>query len=150
MHRNRLVSTLVVAAVVIGVAALASADYHTQMPAGGDKAQTQLNTAISHARVSAGSDALGSAVNHLGHVLNCIEGARGKNFNAAWGHVCEGQGDGILLDIKTAQKAASVMPVLEAADGLAIAGVKSKDLATVKVAARGVGSLLQVVVDGIK
>ncbi len=132
-------------------ATFAQYDYgKTPTPIGSDKAQTQLRTGIDHAKNSAGSSAMAGAVTHLGHVLNCIEGTKGKNFNATWGHVCQGQGDGIVVDIKGVKNAESVMLVLESADALAQAGVKAKDLAAVQVSARGVGALLQVVMDTIK
>ena len=119
--------------------------------AGGDaKTVAQLRTGIEHARNAAGSGAMASAVSHLGHVLNCIEGARGRNFNASWGHVCQGQGDGILTAIKGAKNADNLMLVLESADSLAVAGVKARDLGAVQSAARGVGALLQVVLDGTR
>ncbi len=142
-------------AIVIGVlllwAGAASGDYHSaQTSPSADKAGVQLGTAILHARNAAGSGAMSSAVSHLGHVLNCIEGTKGKNFNASWGHVCEGQGDGILIDIKGAKNAGAVILVLEAADTLAASGVKAHDLAAVQNAARGVASLLQVVGDGMR
>jgi hypothetical protein len=124
------------------------ADYGSPPAAG--KAQTQLATAIQHARFSAGANATAGAVTHLGHTLNCIEGARGKNFNAAWGHVCQGQGDGILVDIRGERNAAAVMLVLEAANDLAVRGVKAQNVAAVQNAARGVAALLQIVVDGLK
>lgn len=151
MGSTRLAAALTVVVVAAWTAA-ATADDHVvaAMSPGADKAQAQLTTAITHARNSAGSDAMSSATSHLGHVLNCIEGTRGRNFNGSWGHVCQGQGDGILVDIKDAKNAGAVMAVLEAADGLAVAGVKAKDLAAVQYAARGVGALLQVVADGIK
>lgn len=115
-----------------------------------NKAETQLRTAIDHAKNAAASTTMSSAVEHLGHVLNCIEGTKGKNFNASWGHVCEGQGDGILIDIKGAKNAADAMLVLVSADSLALAGVKAKDLGAVQISARGVGALLQVVMDATK
>lgn len=115
-----------------------------------NKAETQLRTAVDHARNSAGSGAMASAVSHLGHVLNCIEGTKGKNFNSSWGHVCQGQGEGILTDIKGAKNADNLMLVLEAADNLATGGVKAKDLSAVQNAARGTGALLQIVLDGTK
>lgn len=149
MSTRRATGMLMVVMILVWAVA-AYADYHTQTAAGADKAQAQLSTAITHARNSAGSNAMASAVSHLGHVLNCIEGTRGQNFNASWGHVCQGQGDGILVDIKGAKSAESVMAVLEAADGLAAAGVKARDLAAVQNAARGAGALLQIVADGIK
>ncbi len=118
--------------------------------ASSNKAETQLRTGIDHAKNSAGSGAMASAVSHLGHVLNCIEGTKGKNFNASWGHVCQGQGDGILTDIKGAKNADNLMLVLEAADNLATSGVKARDLSAVQNAARGTGALLQIVLDGTK
>jgi len=118
--------------------------------ASNNKAETQLRTAIDHAKNSAGSGAMASAVSHLGHVLNCIEGTKGKNFNASWGHVCQGQGEGILTDIKGAKNANNLMLVLEAADNLATGGVKARDLSAVQNAARGVGALLQIVLDGTR
>jgi hypothetical protein len=114
------------------------------------KVITQLRTGIDHARNAAGSGATAAAVTHLGHVLNCIEGVRGKNFNASWGHVCQGQGDGIVNDIKSARNAGNLMLVLESADSLAAAGVKASDLGAVQSAARGVGALLQIVLDGVR
>jgi hypothetical protein len=119
--------------------------------AGGDaKVIAQLRTGIEHARNAAGAGATAAAVTHLGHVLNCIEGTRGRNFNASWGHVCQGQGDGIVLDIKGARNADNLMLVLESADQLAASGVKARELGAVQNAARGVGALLQVTLDGIR
>jgi hypothetical protein len=123
----------------------------SQPTAGGEaKVVAQLRTGIEHAKNSAGSGAVAPAVSHLGHVLNCIEGTRGKNFNATWGHVCQGQGDGIVVDIKGTKNADNLMLVLDAADQLATSGVKSRELGAVQNAARGVGALLQVVLDGMR
>lgn len=150
MRIPRAIVAVTITAVLLGAAAAhAQSDYYPT-PAQADKLSTQLGTAIEHARNSSGSNTMSGAVSHLGHVLNCIEGTRGKNFNAAWGHVCQGQGDGIVADIKGAKNAGNVMLVLESANGLAAAGVKAKDLAGVRFAARGVAGLLQVVADATK
>lgn len=125
-------------------------EYGQPPQAAGGKAEVQLRTGIDHAKNASGSGTMATAVEHLGHVLNCIEGTKGKNFNATWGHVCQGQGDGILADIKSAKGAAAVTLVLAAADELATDGVKAKELAAVQNAARGTGALLQIVLDGIK
>jgi len=114
------------------------------------KVVAQLRTGIEHARNAAGSGAMAGAVSHLGHVLNCIEGSRGRNFNASWGHVCQGQGDGVVNDIKGLRNAENLMLVLESANSLAVAGVRARELGAVQSAARGVGSLLQVVLDGLR
>ncbi len=112
--------------------------------------KTQLKTAITHAGFAGRGDALGSVQQHLGHTLNCIEGTKGRNFNQSWGHVCRGQGNGILVDLKAAQGGGGFMLVAEQADSLALAGVKSKDLAEARNAAKGVGALLTIVADNLK
>ncbi len=152
MMRHLGVWAVLLGTVLWGVAAFAQGygDYSSPQPAQAGKLNTQLTTAVEHAGNAVKSGTMSTAVSHLGHALNCIEGTRGKNFNAAWGHVCQGQGDGITTDIKGAKNADSVMPVLESAHGLAVAGVKAKDLAGVQFAARGVGSLLQIVSDATK
>lgn len=146
---HRTVATVIGILVLCGGIALVGS-HSTQAAAGADAAGVQLGTAILHARNAAGSGAMSSAVSHLGHVLNCIEGTKGKNFNASWGHVCEGQGSGILIDIKDAKNAGAVLLVLDAADALATNGVKARDVAAVQNAARGVAALLQVVGDGLR
>lgn len=110
----------------------------------------QVKTAITHAGFAAGGNALSSVEQHLGHALNCIEGAKGKNFNQAWGHVCEGQGNGILADLKAASGGADFMLLAETADNLAVTGVKSRNLAEDRFAARGVSALLTIIADNLK
>lgn len=126
------------------------AGYSAPAPTGSADAKTQVRTAITHARFAAEANVLGSVEQHLGHALNCIEGPRGKNFNRAWGHVCEGQGDGILVDLKATPGGADFMLVAEHAGALAAAGTKSRNLNEARMAARGVGSLLSVIADNLK
>ncbi len=159
---RRLISGILVIGLVLGMAAASLAQGYggggygptppppAAQPGSDGKAATQLRTAIEHAKNAVGSGAMAAAVGHLGHVLNCIEGTKGRNFNASWGHVCQGQGDGILTDIKGVKNADTVMLVLVSADQLAVAGVKEKDLGSVQNAARGVAALLQVVMDGTR
>ncbi|MDR7425115.1 MAG: hypothetical protein QN118_07600 [Armatimonadota bacterium] len=85
---------------------------------------------------------------HLGHALNCIEGPQGRNFNRAWGHVCDGQGQGILTDLRNDREGMSWTSVVEAADELAVKGIRSRDLAQRKNAARGVAELLRLAAEG--
>lgn len=141
------------ALLVLGIAAVAYAPYHTQQPpaaAQGANLKQQLSTATTHAGFAGDGTSLAYSQQHLGHVLNCLEGSRGKNFNQAWGHVCEGQGNGILVDLRAAADGATFRMIAETADELALGGVKSKDLNEVKVAAKGVGALLKVISDTIK
>ncbi len=117
-------------------------------PGGGLKAQ--LKTAITHAGFAASGDSIGYVRQHLGHALNCIEGSNGKNFNRSWGHVCQGQGNGILQDLRSATGGAAFMIVIEHADSLAAAGVTRTDLAEAKAAAKATGALLTVIDGGLK
>ena len=71
-----------------------------------DAAKKQIQTAIFHAgELAQRGTALASAQLHVAHVVNCLQGTNGKNFNAAVGHVCQGQGNGIILDLQAVQAA---------------------------------------------
>lgn len=124
--------------------------YHTPAApaaagAGVEAVKKQLQTAAFHARNAANQGALPSAVLHLGHALNCIEGPGGANFDASWGNVCEGQGQGIAVDLQGLAQFGQVRLLVEAANSLALAGVKSGNLAATRNAARGVAALLDLV-----
>lgn len=138
---------------VAAAAGLSRADYHTTAPGAQSKASaalSQTNTAITHAGFAGGGSTLSYVQQHLGHALNCLEGSRGKNFNAAWGHPCEGQGNGVLADLRASPGGTAFMLVAEAAGNLAVAGLKSRDLAEARNAARGVAALLKVIADNLK
>jgi len=109
-----------------------------------------LKTAITHAEFATKADALQSVQFHLGHVINCIEGAKGKNFNPAWENPCEGQGNGILLDLKAARGSTAPVPMVQRADNQALAGRKAKKLAEAKQAAKQAMNLLQQVAKKVK
>jgi hypothetical protein len=126
-------------ALIVGAAALAQA---TQ-----EALDTQLATATQHAEFSMNADEHAAAVRHLGHVLNCIAGEGGEGFDGAWGHPCDGQGDGIMTDVAAHPQSADVMLVVEAAHALAMQGVQAESLGAVQAAAAGVRALLMVVAD---
>jgi len=110
----------------------------------------QVTTAVSHAGFAAAATTFGGAQQHLGHALNCIEGKGGKNFNASWGHPCEGQGNGILNDLRGVAVSGALMPLVQSAGALATSGVKSNDLTAARLAARGVEALLRLVAENLK
>jgi hypothetical protein len=143
---------IVAGALVFGVTGVSFAPYHTQSapPAAAVDVKTQLGTAVTHAGFAADGTSMGYVQQHLGHALNCVEGTKGKNFNQSWGHVCQGQGNGILVDLKTASGGAAFMLVAESAGTLASNGLRSKDLTEAKAAAKGVGALLKVVAENLK
>ncbi len=137
---------------VVSLAAAGYAYYHEQQPqapaAGGEPAwKVQARTAATHAGFAAGGDSMSSVEQHLGHALNCIQGPRGKQFNRAWGHPCEGQGEGVLVDLKKDRLGTSWLLVAEAADELAVKGLQSRELAQRKNAAKGVAELMRLVAE---
>ena len=143
-------SLLVGSLSLVAGSSLALAYYHsapTQAApaASADAVKKQLQTAAFHAKNASSQGTLASAVLHLGHALNCIEGPKGANFDASWGNVCEGQGQGIAVDLQGLPQAGQVRLLVEAADALALAGVKAGDLAATRNAARGVAALLELV-----
>ncbi len=145
------VAALVFVAVGVGAAQSNYGNYGPPQAAqGGGDVKTQIRTAITHAGFAASGAALGYVQQHLGHALNCIEGSKGKNFNASWGNVCEGQGSGILVDLKAAPGGAALMPDAEKADTMAIAGLKTKNLDEAKNAAKGVSDALNSVLGKLK
>lgn len=152
MRWRYLVVAAVVGASVLVLAGLSFAAYHTPpaQPSGLSAIETQLRTAIAHAGNSARSGTRSAVTLHLGHALNCIEGEGGSHFDASWGHVCQGQGSGILEDVRKAGLAGRLEPLLVAADQLAVLGVKQTDLAAAQLSARGVAQLLQLVLDNLR
>lgn len=65
--------------------------------------QTQLKTAIFHSGELAQRGGAIQAVHlHLQHTINCLEGPRGEHVNPSAGYPCQGQGNGILPDLRTA------------------------------------------------
>jgi len=64
----------------------------------GDGAK-QLRTALAHAGYSSKSKDAKTVHVHLYHTINCLEGRGGKDFNAAAGNPCKGQGNGALNDL---------------------------------------------------
>ncbi len=141
---------IAVVVLVVGLVTAGYAYYHEQQPAGGGEPawKVQARTAATHAGFAAGGDTMSSVEQHLGHALNCIEGPRGANFNRAWGHVCEGQGQGLLTDLRNDRSGMSWLLVAEAAGELAVKGIRSRDLAQRKNAARGVAELMRLVAEG--
>jgi hypothetical protein len=60
-----------------------------------------LKTAITHAGFAAKYDTMKEVSLHLHHVINCLVGPNEKMmFSKAAGNPCEGQGKGIMPDIK--------------------------------------------------
>lgn len=149
MH-PRMLGVSVAIALTFGIVAVAYAPYHTQQtppPAesmsGAFKAQAR--TASTHAGFAAEGSSMSYVKEHLGHVVVCIEGTKGKNVNPAWANPCSGQGSGVINDLEASKEGAPWTLVAQAADSLAIAGLKSTALAQAKNAARGASELMRLI-----
>ncbi len=51
-----------------------------------------FQTAMKHAELAANAKSVKEIQMHLHHVLNCLEGKSGKDYNASFGDPCNGQG----------------------------------------------------------
>jgi hypothetical protein len=133
-------------ALVLGLPPGASAQTQPSSPIAALRAQ--LRVASFHARElaqRAGNPQL--ALLHTHHVMNCLEGPRGPNFNQASGYPCQGQGAGILEDLKAAQ-AAGAPGTETAAKQIGIAyeltkqSLKHRDLDDIQAWTKKTGELL--------
>jgi hypothetical protein len=68
------------------------------VPALAADASHEIVTAAAHAGMAAGAEAPQMVKAHLQHVLNCLEGPHGADFNVAPGNPCQGQGAGAIPD----------------------------------------------------
>lgn len=138
----------VAAALLLGVGAAGQsykAGEYRAGGAGGPRWKVQARTGATHAGFAAAGETAASVDQHLGHALNCLEGPQGRNFNPRWGNVCEGQGQGLVPDLREDASGRAWLLVAEAAQQLALRGLRTRDLAQKKNAARGVAALLQLV-----
>lgn len=102
-------------------------------------ASNALKTASTHAGFAASYTTIAEVEQHLHHVVNCLEGANGKNYNKDAGNPCMGQGNGILEDLKSSGMAgAHASPYAEVADQVALWGIQqtmNKDIGRAHAAA---------------
>jgi hypothetical protein len=110
----------------------------------GMAAAAQLKTAITHAKASQTPETLSGVKEHLQHVVNCIEGSKGPMFKAMGGNPCQGQGNGLLADAKSAgARYAGAVAWIELANENAALGLKAPGLAKAKAAGWAAQSLLE-------
>lgn len=102
----------------------------------GMMAANQLKTALEHSQLAQDANTLASVKVHLQHVVNCIMGPKGAMFNAGGGNPCQGQGNGILADMKEAgSQYADAIPWVETAGEIAVVGLHADTVARAKAAA---------------
>jgi hypothetical protein len=104
-----------------------------------------FKTAQVHATNAARAETLRDSLWHLGHVVNCMEGARGTHYDASNANPCQGQGTGIIPDLEAMSGqmgAPSALDAVRKADALALETLKLTDLAQVKAGAAKVATML--------
>jgi hypothetical protein len=83
----------------IAVAAPFASTALAQDPAAGVKAA--LRTAVFHtSELAQRGNVIATAQLHVQHAMNCLEGASGTNFRQPVGNPCQGQGAGIVPDLR--------------------------------------------------
>ncbi len=117
-------------------------------------ASNSLKTALTHAGFAASYTTAAEVEQHLHHVVNCLEGANGKNYNKDAGNPCMGQGTGILPDLKASGMAgAHASPYAEVAAQVALWGIQqtmNKDIGRAHAAAAVAKDALQLAIDNFK
>lgn len=124
-------------------------DYDSPPPAASPSGAVvaQLRTARTHAANAAGSEVMAGVLDHLAHVVNCLEGSRGANYNARADNPCRGQGGGVIPDLQAESArgqmgAASALASAREADRIAVDTLKVTDMARAKTDAARVADLL--------
>jgi len=62
-------------------------------------ANQEIATAATHAKMAANAADTATAIMHFHHVINCLVGPKGKQFDADAGNPCNGMGNGAMNDV---------------------------------------------------
>lgn len=87
---------------MLGMAVAALTAFGTQPAPAAMSMGPEMKTAITHAGFAEKYDSMKEVSLHLHHVINCLVGSGDAMFDKAAGNPCDGQGKGIMPDIKTA------------------------------------------------
>lgn len=97
----------------------------------------QIKTAVAHAKMAKAASGMTLTQMHLQHVVNCLVGPQGKQFDAAAGNPCKGEGNGAMVDASTLQRIR-----LKSALGKAEKGIAAKqEWQALKAAGQTIASL---------
>lgn len=141
---------IVMGAFVLALATTGSAPTWAQPAQALANVKQQIATAKAHAGFARAAATLADFQQHMGHVLNCIEGKGGKDFNPRWGNVCAGQGNGILTDLREVPGSGPLIPLVQQAGASALGGTMSSQLtAAAREVAEGVEAILEMVEDSL-
>jgi len=149
-------ASVVAFAFTLGVTQPARAPYQAQptitaAASVADKARDQLTTAKTHAGFAAGSGSLSGVHQHTGHALNCLVGAGDKRFDRKWGNVCEGQGSGVVTDLKAAgARGADALKIAEESAKVGVETLSKNDLMTAQNGAKKLSGMLDDALKALK
>jgi len=104
--------------------------------------QSELKTAIAHAGYAEKADTMKDVTMHLHHVVNCLVGANDPMYDKASGNPCEGQGNGIMPDIKAKMGEDQEYQIAWWLARLGSDVIKTGNLAQAKAAAHIIGAQL--------
>ena len=96
-----------------------------------------FQTAVKHAELAANAKSVKEIQMHLHHVLNCLEGKSGKDYNASFGDPCNGQGA-----LTTLKNGAPGMVRADNAIALARVGINLQDEKPARLVAEAVHAIL--------
>src|SRR5215467_2488854 len=99
----------------------------------------EMKTAITHAGFAEKYDTMKEVSMHLHHVINCIVGSGDAMYDAAAGNPCQGQGKGIMPDIKASMGEDQEYQVAWWLAHLADQAIKMGNLAQAKAAGHIIG-----------
>lgn len=140
---------------LIAACVLVYATPHSGAAMMGGDVKKELQTAFYHAgELAQKGNAVAASKLHVQHVINCLEGPAGPNFKQEAGYPCQGQGNGIIPDLKEA--VASKMPGAEAAlkeanlaETLAVQAATKNDVNEVQPWAKVVSQHLKAALDAL-
>jgi hypothetical protein len=101
--------------------------------------ETEIRTAAEHAQFAMQAKEVRQIHLHLHHVINCLEGNNGPDFDASAGNPCKGEGHGALKDVGNVKKEAAT---LNQAVKVAKTGLRDESYDKAHTAARMVHELL--------
>lgn len=149
-----LIATGAALALVLAAAPSAHAPYPQPAgpPAGAalERARAQLATARTHAGFAAEAGTLPGIRQHTGHAVNCLVGAGDRRFDRRWGHVCEGQGNGALADLRAGGASAQVMKMAEDATRVGVDTLGQDTLAAAQAGAKKLAGMLDDVLKALR
>lgn len=128
---------------IIAVCGLLLAAGSSRAAGPGAAVHKELSTAILHADFAGRAEDVKGTHTHLRHVINCLVGSGGQNYDARAGDPCRGQGHGAVRDAEAAALPKPVRRRLAQALSLSVIALGVTDAEPASHVARAVMALLK-------